>query len=1028
MILTMIFLLGVLSLVHYLGLEGFLALGIGLPLHYYLGLLTFLIVLRVALALRKAYPYIKYLTRKIVRLAEIDGVVSPSTSKTRNSSGSQTKPGVKNPSQRSYSTLVGSGKRGRRAKADSSEYKFSYSKKVLDSFFRVISKEGSLVTLNLKEKIRFLGKDGKPSFSWKPLPYPSISALFKKVGFRIFGACFPLKGKYSSRLRQMSAFLVHILNMNRHHGPAYVVKYLKVSQLAIQKAIAGTPVSSLNQLDPSLPFMGLATCGLPKFIPIRDRKLMLANGSASVIRWWLTLFSVYRVIYVPGKLKLETITEPMSVSLDSVVSVGEEMMEIINPAMFDTSLFYRKAQLLFLESASSTTRVSWMGFIKDIVSLSGHDHLPLVVDFLRLSGNNTVAGFIIYIAKYLFTMKDTMPINGNLFQLLLRKDIGKLSLKKEAAGKVRVFAMVDVWTQSALRPLHDMLFAFLRSLPNDGTFDQNASVKRCMTKSMLTNKSFGYDLSAATDRLPLVIQSGIIDKILPGFGEVWAKLLVTRGYALNSKEFGVNDLLHYSVGQPMGALSSWAMLAVTHHYIAQLAAITSANLAGEKAGPFWISSPVDFATFRLPSVWYTGYEVLGDDIVFFEESVGREYLKLMDRLGVPINLSKSVVANNPTFEFAKVTGHRGHHVAAVSWAMFMAQPTIMGRAGIAFSLLQKGIVRSNPIRWLETFARQSKYSYGDGNAFYLALGTMFSRAGYMDYFSFLYSIMQKSAGYFNVYKTLLEKANLTIIKQAISAIVKTGEKVEVPNPLIKRRGWRLDEFELKQTVITTINTFVHGSNIDGKYIPALDPMKDAMLLAKAILSMPHMLLGITSEGAQTILAHKKVFNLRKGALANMDQREAFLHHVFCYLFVIFYDKLSILSVQLDQKCTDDMHGLELSELMDCLDIIDRYKEVLRLPDRAVEKLSNKAIPKRNLIESPLAVLQQLMSAFDPFGPSSTGPTPSIEGSLTLQSYLYALERVENFSEYLGTQIGDDVVSYLKQYYRPLGLSSSVKVR
>jgi hypothetical protein len=53
--------------------------------------------------------------------------------------------------------------------------------------------------------------------------------------------------------------------------------------------------------------------------------------------------------------------------------------------------------------------------------------------------------------------------------------IGKLSTKKEAAGKVRVFAMVDVWTQSLLKPLHLALFEFLKSLPNDGTFDQNAS-------------------------------------------------------------------------------------------------------------------------------------------------------------------------------------------------------------------------------------------------------------------------------------------------------------------------------------------------------------------------------------------------------------------------------------------------------------------------------------------------------------------------------------------------------------------------
>lgn len=70
--------------------------------------------------------------------------------------------------------------------------------------------------------------------------------------------------------------------------------------------------------------------------------------------------------------------------------------------------------------------------------------------------------------------------------------------------------MVDIWTQSALKPLHDYLFSFLKSLPNDGTFDQHASVKRCMEKSQVSKQSFGYDLSAATDRLPISLQVSIL--------------------------------------------------------------------------------------------------------------------------------------------------------------------------------------------------------------------------------------------------------------------------------------------------------------------------------------------------------------------------------------------------------------------------------------------------------------------------------------------------------------------------------------
>jgi hypothetical protein len=70
--------------------------------------------------------------------------------------------------------------------------------------------------------------------------------------------------------------------------------------------------------------------------------------------------------------------------------------------------------------------------------------------------------------------------------------------------------MVDIWTQSILKPMHDQLFRLLKSLPNDGTFDQQAAVKRASVKALAAGHSFGYDLSAATDRLPITLQTHIV--------------------------------------------------------------------------------------------------------------------------------------------------------------------------------------------------------------------------------------------------------------------------------------------------------------------------------------------------------------------------------------------------------------------------------------------------------------------------------------------------------------------------------------
>jgi hypothetical protein len=86
--------------------------------------------------------------------------------------------------------------------------------------------------------------------------------------------------------------------------------------------------------------------------------------------------------------------------------------------------------------------------------------------------------------------------------------LGKLCQKFEAAGKVRIFAVTDVWTQSVLHPLHEALFALLRKIPQDGTFDQLKPLQVLIDKG---HKDFwSYDLSAATDRLPIAFQTQIL--------------------------------------------------------------------------------------------------------------------------------------------------------------------------------------------------------------------------------------------------------------------------------------------------------------------------------------------------------------------------------------------------------------------------------------------------------------------------------------------------------------------------------------
>lgn len=148
-------------------------------------------------------------------------------------------------------------------------------------------------------------------------------------------------------------FCSFLLRMTKHHGAGYTVKYLKSCQLAIQKQIAGNPFKSLREIEPELPLPRLSTEGLPAVIPHADRKLISA-GSYSVIRWWLTLFSIYRIISIPGKLKIETITKALTVPEERVVRVAEDLTMLMGrlPSIRAVRLQDRDPRLLFIEKSS----------------------------------------------------------------------------------------------------------------------------------------------------------------------------------------------------------------------------------------------------------------------------------------------------------------------------------------------------------------------------------------------------------------------------------------------------------------------------------------------------------------------------------------------------------------------------------------------------------------------------------------------------------------------------------------------------
>jgi len=119
-----------------------------------------------------------------------------------------------------------------------------------------------------------------------------------------------------------------------------------------------------------------------------------------------------------------------------------------------------------------------------------------------------------------------------------------LSHFSDKEGKTRVIAILDYWSQCALKPIHDELNFILRRLRCDCTFDQNKFVTLLKDKPVY----YSLDLTAATDRFPITFTKKLMEVLLGAQkAQAWVDTLV-------GLEF--NEGIRYAAGQPMGAYSS----------------------------------------------------------------------------------------------------------------------------------------------------------------------------------------------------------------------------------------------------------------------------------------------------------------------------------------------------------------------------------------------------------------------------------------------------------------------------------------
>lgn len=514
-----------------------------------------------------------------------------------------------------------------------------------------------------------------------------------------------------SVVKTIISYLRWCVTFTRKSNVKALVIYLKVCSVILQKSLGGDYV--LNQTP--LGCRVAHSRGIPRIIP-KLHRTRIRKGDQLIIRLWLTLLALYRVLEVRPKISFASITKKGK----SYLLREEYYSRFIK--YFDRIFF--KDETLRGTIYQLEAELKWSVFSLYKSSPSAR---PVLTGYERLGGKRSkwreihekystsfpsiISTFFAWlhpsnqeIYKVLLEWCQLVKRTINFYSLLdmiepkrrpkgfsgerivwehpiikwtldeqirlFRNEnrLGQLGAKLEAAGKLRIFAMVDCLTQWVLKPLHDYIFRFLKCVPMDGTFDQLSPIYRLL--KMNPKGLYSFDLSSATDRLPVGIQEALLRVVIgERLASLWRRLLVDRPYFIKRKTWKKGKLVeytdsdgepiwmkfYYKVGQPMGALSSWAMLALTHHFMVQYSAW--------KSGYFGI---------------FRAYAVLGDDIVIGDKRVARYYLYLCKQIGLSVSIPKSIRSRKATaLEFAKRTFYKGNDVSPVTLkGLLMAQNNV----------------------------------------------------------------------------------------------------------------------------------------------------------------------------------------------------------------------------------------------------------------------------------------------------------------------------------------------------------------
>ncbi|UTS95837.1 RNA-dependent RNA polymerase [Rugonectria rugulosa mitovirus 1] len=435
-----------------------------------------------------------------------------------------------------------------------------------------------------------------------------INSIFLKLTKKIV--------KYFFNIESYSTFKVFkiIYHLWANNGYLFMIKYMKTVRLHITRYMVGKPllindtrVSLINGFPKRFYF-------LKKFIDEGNKNTSKSN----YIRYVLTLMNITRGLN-PTKVE-EKLIKP---SFDSITNPSKVTRDYHIPEKFIEDFLIRfnlKVNKETLQINGSNHYISTKGSPEGKTSYASRwsifGHTWSTMNYiLKIIGTQSFSEIF---TKQWEALYDKYGENDY--------KLGKLAIIKDPEGKRRVIAMVDYHSQLVLRSIHEECMKNIQHLPQDRTFTQDPHNKWDNGKDLF----WSLDLSSATDRFPIYLQQKVMRNIYDSdaISESWKNLLVDRDYYYKDEYTKVESNYRYSVGQPMGAYSSWIIFTITHHLVVHYAA----HLCGIE----------DF----------NQYILLGDDIVIKNNKVADKYKGIMMRLGVDISPAKTHVSKT-TYEFAK---------------------------------------------------------------------------------------------------------------------------------------------------------------------------------------------------------------------------------------------------------------------------------------------------------------------------------------------------------------------------------------